>query len=165
MLLVEADRIAKLHLLPDHLVSMSDPHNLERFVDAQYGVYEDVCAELRAGSKRSHCMWFIFPQTECLGMSAASKWFAISSLREAEAYLQHPIPGPGLGECTQLGNLVEGRSILEIFDSPDHLKFRSCMTLFVHATLENRLFHDALEKYCGGDFDPIRLGSKITLGL
>jgi uncharacterized protein (DUF1810 family) len=103
-------------------------------------------------------MWFIFPQMKGLGMSATSEWFAISSIMEAQAYLQHPVLGQRLRECTELVNLVEGRSILEIFDSPDHLKFRSSMTLFAHATSENRVFHDALRKYCGGEFDRLTLG-------
>jgi len=145
-------------LAPDRLISTSDPYNLQRFVDAQRDVYEDVCAELRAGSKSSHWMWFIFPQIKGLGRSASSNWFAISSLREAEAYLQHPILGQRLRECTQLVNLVEGRSIQEIFGSPDHLKFRSCMTLFARATLENGVFHNALRKYSGGEFDLVTLG-------
>jgi uncharacterized protein (DUF1810 family) len=144
-------------MAPDRLVSTSDPYNLLRFLDAQRGVYEDVCAELRAVSKSSHWMWFIFPQIRGLGRSASSKWFAISSLKEAEAYLHHPILGQRLRECTQLVNLLEGRSIQEIFGSPDHLKFRSCITLFAHATLENRIFHDALRKYYGGEFDAVTL--------
>ena len=127
-------------------------------MDAQRGCYEDVCAELRAGRKESHWMWFIFPQMKGLGMSATSEWFAISSVGEAKAYLQHPVLGQRLRGCTELVNLVEGRSILEIFGSPDHLKFRSCMTLFAHATSENRVFHDALRKYCGSEFDPLTLG-------
>ena len=136
---------------------MTDPYNLRRFVEAQNGVYDDVCAELRAGRKGSHWMWFIFPQIKGLGMSATSNRFAISSLNEAEAYLQHPILGPRLRECTQLVNLVEGLSIQEIFGSPDHLKFRSCMTLFAHATSENQVFLNALQKYCGNEFDPATL--------
>ena len=91
-------------------------------------------------------------------MSATSDWFGISSLNEAEAYLRHPVLGWRLRECTQLVNLVEGRSIREIFGSPDDLKFRSCMTLFAHATVENRVFLDALRKYSNGEFDPATLG-------
>jgi uncharacterized protein (DUF1810 family) len=136
---------------------MTDPYNLRRFVEAQNGIYDEVCTELRAGSKSSHWMWFIFPQIKGLGISATSDWFSISSLSEAEAYLQHSILGPRLRECTQLVNLVEGLSIQEIFGSPDHLKFRSCMTLFAHATSENRVFLDALLKYSGGEFDPATL--------
>jgi uncharacterized protein (DUF1810 family) len=145
-------------LVGDHPVSINDPYNLKRFVDAQLDVYEDVCTELRAGCKSSHWMWFIFPQIKGLGTSSTSIWYAISSLREAEAYLKHPVLGQRLRECTQLVNLVGGRSIREIFGSPDHLKFRSCMTLFAHATLENHVFHDALRKYSGGEFDPVTLG-------
>lgn len=145
-------------MAPDPSVSTTDPYNLKRFVEAQHDDYEDVCAELSAGSKSTHWMWFIFPQIKGLGMSATSDRFAISSLNEAKAYLQHPVLGQRLRECTQLVNLVEGRSILEIFGSPDHLKFRSCMTLFAHATVENRVFLDALRKYSGGEFDSATLG-------
>jgi uncharacterized protein (DUF1810 family) len=145
-------------MVPDHHASTADPYNLQRFVEAQHDVYEDVCAELRAGSKSSHWMWFVFPQMKGLGLSATSDWFGISSLNEAKAYLQHSVLGRRLRECTQLLTLVEGRSIREIFGSPDDLKFRSCMTLFAHATIENRVFLDALRKYSGGEFDPATLG-------
>jgi len=136
----------------------NDPFNLQRFVDAQRDEYEDVCAELRAGRKRSHWMWFIFPQMKGLGVSSTANWFGISSLGEAQAYLWHPVLGARLRECTELVNLIEGRSLREIFGSPDDLKFRSCMTLFAHAAGENRVFLDALRKYCGGEFDPATLG-------
>lgn len=134
----------------------ADPYNLQRFVNAQHDDYEDVCAELRAGTKITHWMWFIFPQMKGLGMSATSDRFAIS-LDEAKAYLQHTVLGQRLRECTQLVNRVEGRSLREIFGSPDHLKFRSCMTLFAQATAENQLFLDALRKYCDGESDPATL--------
>jgi uncharacterized protein (DUF1810 family) len=147
-----------VNMVEYHPVSTSDPYNLQCFVEAQHDDYEDVCAELRAGRKTSHWIWFIFPQIKGLGTSATSDWFAISSLDEAKAYLQHPVLGPRLRECAQLVNLVEGRSIMEIFGSPDHLKFRSCMTLFARATVENRVFLDALRKYSGGEFDPATLG-------
>ena len=145
-------------MVPDHPVSITDPYNLLRFVEARQNNYEEVCAELRAGRKSSHWMWYIFPQIKGLGASATSDWFAISSLNEAKAYLQHSVLGPRLRECTQMVNLVEERSIREIFGSPDHLKFRSCMTLFAHATEENRVFLDALRKYSNGEFDPATLG-------
>ena len=144
-------------MVPDDPASPTDPYNLQRFVEAQQEDYEDVCAELRAGSKSSHWMWFIFPQMKGLGMSATSDWFGISSLNEAEAYLRHLVLGPRLRECTQLVNLIEGRPIREIFGSPDYLKFRSCMTLFAYATAENRVFLDALRKYSNGEFDPATL--------
>jgi uncharacterized protein (DUF1810 family) len=153
-------------MVPDPPDSTPDPYNLQRFVNAQHDDYEDVCGELRAGRKTSHWIWFIFPQIKGLGRSTSSDWFAISSLDEARAYLQHPVLGQRLRECTQLVNLVEGRSIREIFGSPDHLKFRSCMTLFAHATVENRVFLDALLKYSSGEFDPatlLRLGKTATL--
>jgi uncharacterized protein (DUF1810 family) len=136
---------------------MSDPYDLQRFVDAQNLVYDKVCSELRDERKKSHWMWFIFPQIEGLGSSPMARKFAISSLAEATAYLEHPILGPRLTECTRLVNLVEGRSIEQIFGYPDDLKLRSSMTLFAHATPDNRVFIDALQKYFGGEFDPATL--------
>jgi len=139
---------------------MSDPndaYDLQRFVDAQNPRFEGVRAELRSGRKTSHWMWFIFPQIKGLGHSPLARKFAISSREEADAYLRHSILGPRLPECTQIVNLIEGRSIEQIFGSPDDLKFRSCMTLFAHATADNQLFMDALQKYCGGKSDPLTL--------
>jgi uncharacterized protein (DUF1810 family) len=147
-----------MNLARDYLISPSDPYNLQRFVDAQERYYGHACAELRNGRKESHWMWFIFPQIKGLGGSSFSKTFAISSLREAEEYLQHPLLGPRLRECSQLVNLIEGHSIREIFGFPDDLKFRSCMTLFAHATSQNEVFRDALRKYFEGEFDPLTLG-------
>jgi uncharacterized protein (DUF1810 family) len=132
---------------------VNDPHDLQRFVDAQAPVFEQVCAELREGRKRSHWMWFVFPQIKGLGQSEAARRFAISSPEEAEAYLQHPILGPRLRQCTRLVNLVEGRSIEQIFGHPDDVKFRSSMTLFAHVASENRVFQEALQKYFGGKPD------------
>ena len=116
-----------------------DPFDLRRFVDAQAGVYDSVLAELRAGRKRSHWMWFVFPQLRGLGHSSMALHFGISSTAEAEAYLGHPILGPRLRECTRLVNLIENRSIAEIFGYPDNLKFCSSMTLFARATIENQI--------------------------
>ena len=144
---------------------MSDPYNLQRFVNAQAPVYERVVAELRAGEKRSHWMWFIFPQPAGLGHSEMARRFAISSLDEAKAYLAHPVLGPRLRECTALVNAVNGRSIEDIFGYPDDLKFRSSMTLFARTAGEgssrNWLFGDevfeaALKKYFGGNHDSPR---------
>ncbi len=134
-----------------------DPHNLERFVAAQAAVYEEVCAELRAGRKRSHWMWFIFPQIAGLGGSAMAVRYAIASREEAAAYLAHPVLGPRLRECTALVLQVEGRAIDEILGEIDAMKFRSSMTLFAHAAEENRLFLDALQKYFAGQADPLTL--------
>jgi len=139
---------------------MSDPndrYDLRRFVDAQNSCFESVCSELQDGFKRGHWIWFIFPQIKGLGHSPTAQKFAISSREAAEAYLGHPILGPRLRECTRLVNLIEGRSISEIFGFPDDLKFRSCMTLFANVARDNQIFIDALEKYCGGKFDPLTL--------
>jgi uncharacterized protein (DUF1810 family) len=126
---------------------------LNRFVAAQDGVYDAVCAELRSGAKRSHWMWFVFPQIAGLGHSAMAKKFAIASLREAVAYLDHPLLGPRLRECTKLVLAVQNRSINQIFGSPDDMKFGSSMTLFAQAAPDEVIFRDAIEKYHSGRFD------------
>jgi uncharacterized protein (DUF1810 family) len=135
----------------------NDRHNLQRFVDAQSPVFEEVCSELQEGRKRGHWMWFIFPQIEGLGSSPLARKFAISSREEAEAYLNHPILGPRLRHCTRLITLVEGRSIDQIFGDPDDLKFHSSMTLFANATSDNQVFRDAIHKYFGGELDRLTL--------
>lgn len=135
----------------------SDPYNLQRFVDAQGSVFDRVLLELRNGVKSGHWMWYIFPQIKGLGYSQMSTKYAISSKKEAEAYLQHPILGPRLRECTRLVLTIEGRSIEEIFGWIDALKFRSSITLFAQASSEEQIFKDALQKYFGGEFDPLTL--------
>ena len=130
-----------------------DLYNLQRFLDAQAPVFDEVRAELSTGQKTSHWMWFIFPQIQGLGRSYTSQKFAITSLTEAKAYLEHELLGPRLRQCTALVNAVEGRSAYEIFDSPDDMKFRSCMTLFARATVDNALFEQALQKYFEGRHD------------
>jgi uncharacterized protein (DUF1810 family) len=132
---------------------MDDPYNLQRFVNAQSRIYDQVCAELRAGRKKTHWIWFIFPQIKGLGHSEMASRFAISSLEEAQAYLEHPILGPRLRQCTELVNLVERRSIDLIFGYPDDLKFRSSMTLFAQAAGGNQVFTEALQKYFNGEPD------------
>jgi uncharacterized protein (DUF1810 family) len=139
------------------MTDMNDPYNLLRFVSAQDPVYEHVCAELRAGRKESHWIWFIFPQLKGLGHSSMASKFGISSREEAEAYLKHSILGPRLKECTQLVNLIEGRSIDQIFGYPDNLKFRSSMTLFAQVESDNEIFGNALQKYFGGEADRLTL--------
>ena len=136
---------------------MADPHKLERFVDAQSTVYEQVLGELRAGRKHSHWIWFIFPQIAGLGYSSTARFYAIQSLDEAQAFLQHPVLGQRLRECTAIVNAIEGRSINAIFGSPDDLKFGSSMTLFAQASEDNELFISALEKYFDGKPDPLTL--------
>jgi uncharacterized protein (DUF1810 family) len=135
--------------------SPSDPFDLQRFVDAQVRVYSGVLDELRAGRKRSHWIWFIFPQISGLGSSPMAARFAISSLAEARAYLRHDVLGPRLRECTQLVNAVQGRTIGEIFGSPDDMKVRSSMTLFARATQDNAVFVDLLTRYYGGVEDSL----------
>jgi uncharacterized protein (DUF1810 family) len=136
---------------------MDDPYDLQRFVDAQRPVFEQACAELRDGAKRSHWMWFIFPQIRGLGHSDTARRFAISSRQEAEAYVRHPILGPRLRECSRLATLVEGRSARQIFGQTDELKFHSSMTLFARATSDNAVFEAALRKYFGGKPDTLTL--------
>jgi len=133
---------------------VADKFGLQRFVDAQSGVYDRVVAELRAGRKRSHWIWFIFPQLAGLGASPTAARYAISSLAEAQAYLRHEVLGPRLRECTRLVNDIEGSSIDDIFGWPDTLKVRSSMTLFSRATAHNDEFGALLGRYYGGLEDP-----------
>jgi uncharacterized protein (DUF1810 family) len=132
---------------------MNDPYDLQRFVDAQDPVFDQVTRELQDGRKRSHWMWFVFPQIHGLGSSALARKFAISSREEAQAYLHHPVLGPRLRELTRQVNQLDGSSIKQIFGTPDDMKFHSSMTLFCQATAENREFRHALDKYFGGDID------------
>ncbi|WFU44839.1 DUF1810 domain-containing protein [Bradyrhizobium sp. CB82] len=131
---------------------MSDPFDLERFVQAQNDVYPGVVRELSAGRKRSHWMWFIFPQVAGLGFSAMSQRYAIGSRAEAEAYLAHPVLGPRLIECTGLLLAVKDRSINAILGAPDDAKFRSSMTLF-EAVSDEAIFGQALVRYFAGERD------------
>jgi uncharacterized protein (DUF1810 family) len=136
---------------------MDDIHDLQRFVAAQEPVFAQVCRELAAGEKRSHWMWFVFPQIAGLGHSPTARRFAIASQDEARAYLAHPLLGPRLRQCVTLVNAVEGRSAHDIFGSPDDVKFRSSMTLFAAAASDREIFLAALRKYYGGVPDPLTL--------
>jgi uncharacterized protein (DUF1810 family) len=136
---------------------LTDDYHLHRFLDAQEPVYDTVLDELRAGRKASHWIWFIFPQIARLGHSGMAQQFAIGSLDEAKSYLQHPTLGPRLRACTQLALDVNGRSAEEILGYPDHLKFRSCMTLFLTAAPGNTIFNNALLKYFDGKPDQLTL--------
>ena len=131
-----------------------DRYALQRFVDAQDRVYDTVLAELRNGAKRSHWIWFVFPQLRGLGRSATAQHYGISSLEEARAYLAHPVLGPRLRDCTRLVAATDGRSVDEIFGWPDNLKVRSSMTLFSHATADNGDFRAVLDKFYAGEDDP-----------
>jgi uncharacterized protein (DUF1810 family) len=138
-------------------INQHDPYNLERFLEAQDPVFEDVCSELRAGSKRSHWMWFIFPQMKGLGHSSMATYYAISGLQEAREYLQHGILGPRLVECCELVTAIRGRPIEEVFGQVDSLKFHSSITLFAQAAPENQAFQAALQKYFKGKDDSATL--------
>jgi len=131
---------------------VTDPFNLDRFVKAQALVYADVVSELTQGRKRSHWMWFIFPQIAGLGFSDMARRFAISSRDEAAAYLAHDVLGSRLIECVELVLAVDGKTINEILGSPDDLKFCSSMTLFKRVS-DNPLFERALRKFYGGEED------------
>jgi uncharacterized protein (DUF1810 family) len=123
---------------------------LDRFVTAQAGIYPAVLAELTAGRKRTHWMWFVFPQIAGLGLSHTAQRYAIGSLDEARAYLAHPVLGPRLRECARALLAVENRTAKQIFGSPDHLKLRSSMTLFARAADEPELFEAVLDRYYPG---------------
>ena len=132
---------------------MPDCFDLDRFTQAQAPVFAQVQQELRAGQKLSHWMWFVFPQLTGLGHSSTARHYAIASRAEAKAYLAHPILGPRLVECTALVNAVEGRTLNQIFGSPDDLKFHSCVTLFSATDPSGIVFRAALDRYFGGQPD------------
>lgn len=131
----------------------NDPFDLHRFVSAQEGVHEKALAELRAGRKRTHWMWYIFPQLDGLGSSSTARHYAIKSIEEARAYLAHPLLGPRLAECAEAVLAVEGRTASEIFGYPDDLKLKSSMTLFASVADPDSVFVKVLEKYYRGEQD------------
>ncbi|BBY15966.1 DUF1810 domain-containing protein [Mycolicibacterium litorale] len=133
--------------------SDTDPYDLQRFVDAQDPVYDTVIGELRAGRKRTHWIWFVFPQLRGLGRSPTAQHYGIASREEAEAYLRHDVLGARLRECTRLVLAIGGRSIGEIFGSPDDLKVRSSMTVFARCTDDDADFRGVLDKFYGGQED------------
>jgi uncharacterized protein (DUF1810 family) len=130
-----------------------NPFDLDRFTAAQEGVYDTVIAELKSGRKRTHWIWFIFPQIDGLGYSATSKHFAIRSSEEARHYLDHPVLGKRLLECSEAVLAVEGRTVSEIFGYPDDLKLKSSMTLFAHVADSGSVFARVLDKYFHGEQD------------
>ena len=131
--------------------------NPRRFVEAQDPIYDEVRAELREGRKRTHWMWFVFPQLRGLGVSEMSQYYCIESLEEAKAYLEHPKLGVRLVECTELVMAVEGRHIRQIFGTPDDRKFHSSMTLFAQVPGASEVFQQALDKYFAGEGDSATL--------
>jgi len=133
--------------------STADPHDLDRFVQAQALDYAQALAEIRRGRKQSHWMWFIFPQIDGLAFSSTSRFYAIKSLDEARAYLLHPVLGPRLLECSEKLLAIQGRSAVEILGSPDDLKLRSCATLFASVQPAGSVFHRLIEKFYAGQRD------------
>ncbi len=133
---------------------MSDPHDLQRFVAAQQDSYASAVAELRAGRKTGHWMWFVFPQIAGLGMSAMSQRYAIASLAEARAYLGHPVLGPRIAECARILTELGGHDAEEIFGGIDAVKLRSSMTLFARAAEDDSVYEVVLDQYFGGEPDP-----------
>jgi uncharacterized protein (DUF1810 family) len=131
-------------------MTLDDPFELARFVKAQADTYETALAELQSGVKRSHWIWFIFPQMKGLGQSSMSHRYGIGSLQEAEAYLAHPLLGPRLEHCTRTVLAIHGASLSAIFGTPDDMKFRSCMTLFAHAARADSPYRAALNRWCDG---------------
>jgi uncharacterized protein (DUF1810 family) len=135
-----------------------DPFDLIRFVRAQEGTYDQALSELKLGRKRSHWIWWIFPQLDGLGFSPITKRFSIKSEDEARAYLAHPILGPRLIECAEAIVSVEGKSARDILGSPDDLKLKSCATLFAQVSAPGSVFEQILEKFYSGERDPATLG-------
>jgi uncharacterized protein (DUF1810 family) len=132
-----------------------DPFDLNRFVTAQAPVFDTVLEELQAGRKRTHWMWFIFPQLRGLGQSATARFYGIGSLDEARAYYAHPLLGPRLARSTHTVLESSARSLHDIFGSPDDVKFRSSMTLFEAAVPEAMpVFAQAIDRWCAGERDP-----------
>ncbi|MFJ7812175.1 DUF1810 domain-containing protein [Pseudomonas asiatica] len=136
---------------------MHADHDLQRFVEAQYPVYDQVMQELQAGRKRSHWMWYVFPQLDGLGHSAMAERYALAGIDEARAYLAHPLLGPRLEACVTALLQHSDKSAREMLGSPDHLKLRSCLTLFARAAPDNPLFQLALVQFYGGDQDALTL--------
>jgi uncharacterized protein (DUF1810 family) len=136
----------------------ADPYDLNRFLEAQERTYEQALSEIRNGCKRSHWMWYVFPQFEGLGSSPITQRFAIRSLAEAAAYLQHPVLGPRLLESASAALAVEGRSAFEVFGFPDDMKLRSCATLFAHVSPAGSVFEQLLGRYFEGKRDEKTLG-------
>lgn len=133
--------------------SQTDPFDLARFTTAQEGDYHCALEEIRNGDKRTHWMWFIFPQIDGLGFSSTAKHYAIKSAEEARQYLSHPVLGPRLLECAEAVLRVEGRSAFEIFGSPDDLKLKSCMALFESVAVKDSVFGQVRDKHYQGNRD------------
>jgi uncharacterized protein (DUF1810 family) len=146
-------------------MNSGDPYDLNRFLSAQEGVYERALAELKGGQKRTHWIWFIFPQIDGLGYSPTAKRYSIKSIEEARQYLNHPVLGKRLLECADAVIALKGGSVSEIFGYPDDLKFKSSMTLFEKIAGSGSVFSFALDRYCHGERDAttLRLLEKLII--
>lgn len=142
----------------------ADPHNLARFLEAQERDYEQALSEIKAGRKRSHWMWYIFPQFAGLGSSPTSRHYAIKSVEEARAYLAHPVLGPRLVVCAEAALQIAGRSAYDIFGSPDDMKLRSCATLFASVSPAGSSFERLLDRYFDGNRDERTLALLAAAG-
>ena len=141
-----------------------DPYKLNRFVQAQETAYDQAFSEIKSGQKRSHWMWYIFPQFDGLGFSATSKRYSIKSIAEAKAYLNHPILGSRLRECIEAVLGIEGRTAHDIFGFPDDMKLRSCATLFASISPPGSVFDQVLDAFFQGEHDPKTLDLLNTTG-
>jgi len=139
------------------MTNAKDTFDLNRFTSAQENSYDSALAELRSGRKRTHWMWYIFPQIDGLGHSATAKHYAIKSQEEARQYLNHPVLGQRLLECAEAVFAIEGRSAAEIFGYPDNLKLKSSMTLFAYVAPPGSVFSRVLDKYFNGEQDTLTL--------
>jgi len=148
----------------EQLDGVADPYDLARFLDAQTDDYERALAEVRSGRKRSHWMWYVFPQLDGLGSSSMSRRYSIKSVAEAKAYLDHTVLGPRLVQCAEAALGVEGRSALDIFGSPDDMKLRSCATLFARVSPGGSVFHRLIDEYFNGEHDSNTLQLLCEMG-
>jgi uncharacterized protein (DUF1810 family) len=138
-------------------MNLDDAYDLNRFLIAQQSVYDRALAELKSGQKRTHWMWYIFPQIDGLGCSPTAKRYSIKSIEEARQYLNHPVLGKRLLECTEAVVVIKGGSLSEIFGYPDDLKFKSSMTLFEKIAGLGSVFSSALDMFCHGERDAATL--------
>ncbi len=132
---------------------MNSDNTLNHFLSAQQSIYTQVLQELQNGKKTTHWMWFIFPQIDGLGPSTTAKYYSIKSINEAKEYIDHPVLGKRLLECSNIILKIEGKSVEDIFGYPDYLKLKSCMTLFNYAVPKHKVFADVLNKYFAGEQD------------
>lgn len=137
--------------------SQADPYDLNRFVQAQEGSYRQALSELQRGRKQSHWMWYVFPQLDGLGSSPTAKFYSIKSEDEARAYVEHPVLGPRLLECTESLLAIDEKSATDILGSPDDLKLKSCATLFAHVSARGSVFERILDKFYAGERDAATL--------